>query len=237
MICILFSLACRRGLGGRRARGRGRRSRALAPRGRPAGLGLFLFPLSRSPPHFPLVLRSRFPPTPPFLALAAVGPGAFPFRKGPEEPLSSTSRAWSDNRKEARKTNRKQQPGGQRPGRKALLLAGSALGVRAWPPAPTPAPGGLIPLLLFPAYVSSPFPSWPTSSASVNPLPRPSLHEHESEKNQNPVLSVEPRCLKPLSPSPAPQSPSVFSVPRKGAFCRAPVSKGVALRIAFPVLF
>lgn len=107
MICILFSPACRRGLGGRRARGRGRGSRALAPRGRPAGLGLFLFPPSRSPLHFPLVLRSRFPlpPTPSLWRLSGWGPS--PSEKGRRNLFNWSSRAWSDNRKEARKKKKK----------------------------------------------------------------------------------------------------------------------------------
>lgn len=226
MICILFSPACRRGLGGRRARGRGRGSRALAPRGRPAGLGLFLFPPSRSPLHFPLVLRSRFPlpPTPSLWRLSGWGPS--PSEKGRRNLFNWSSRAWSDNRKEARK-KKKKNPGGQRPGRKALLLlAGSALGVRAWPPAPTPAPGGLTLLLLFPAYVSSPFPSWPTSCASVNPLHVPACMNTSLKKKQNPVLSFEPRCLKPLSPPPAP-IPSSLQSPEKGHFPGRPHRKAL----------
>lgn len=128
---------------------------------------------------------------------------------------------------ERRREKKKKNPGGQRPGRKALLLlAGSALGVRAWPPAPTPAPGGLTLLLLFPAYVSSPFPSWPTSCASVNPLHVPACMNTSLKKKQNPVLSFEPRCLKPLSPPPAP-IPSSLQSPEKGHFPGRPHRKAL----------
>ena len=140
-----------------------------------------------------------------------------------------------ERRREGKKE--KKNPVASGPGGRPCSLRGLHSGFGLGPPAPTPAPGGLIPLLLFPAYVSSPFPSWPTSCASVNPLPRPSLHEHElKNKPTNPVLSVEPCCLEPLSPPPGP-IPSSLPVPGKGVFSRAPPSKGVALRIALPVLF
>ena len=135
MICILFSPACRRGLGGRRARGRGCGSRALAPRGRPAGLGLFLFPPSRSPLHFPLVLRSRFPlpPTPSLWRLSGWGPS--PSEKGRRNLFNWSSRAWSDNRKEARK--KKKTPVASGPGgRPCCSSRGLRSGFGLGPPPP-----------------------------------------------------------------------------------------------------
>ena len=162
------------------------------------------------------------------------GWGPSPSEKGRRNLFNWSSRAWSDNRKEARK---KKNPGGQRPGRKALLLlAGSALGVRAWPPAPTPAPGGLTLLLLFPAYVSSPFPSWPTSCASVNPLHVPACMNTSLKKKTKPSFELRAPLFETSVPSTRP-NPLQSSVPGKGAFSRAPSSKGLALRIALPVLF
>lgn len=138
---------------------------------------------------------------------------------------------------ERRREKKKKNPGGQRPGRKALLLlAGSALGVRAWPPAPTPAPGGLTLLLLFPAYVSSPFPSWPTSCASVNPLHVPACMNTSLKKKTKPSFELRAPLFETSVPSTRP-NPLQSSVPGKGAFSRAPSSKGLALRIALPVLF
>lgn len=79
MICILFSLARRRGPGGVRGGGGGARA-GPSPRGggrRDWGSSCFL---SCSPPHFPFCSVPASPH--PFLASAAVGPGAFLFRKG-----------------------------------------------------------------------------------------------------------------------------------------------------------
>lgn len=109
MICILFSLARRRGLGGVGGGGRGwRESRALAPWGRQAGTGLFLFPHPLAA-ALPLVLGSRFPP--PLPGSAAVGPGAFPFRNGRGNlNLSAPASPPRPGKKKKKKKKRKQCP-------------------------------------------------------------------------------------------------------------------------------
>lgn len=138
-------------MGASREGGGGAREPGPRPGGEAGGTGASSCFLSHSSPHFPLC-SFPLPPTPSWLQRPwGRGPSPSGRFRGTSNPtiLASPPRPIREMRGKKNSA--------QRLGRKALLLAGSAHGVGARPPAPL----RLISLLLFPASLSLPFPKCP----------------------------------------------------------------------------